>query len=50
MIHEQMMQRAQVVKAERSQPIVVGHWALFSLFLLWLTLLASAFNLGLNLS
>lgn len=50
MIHEQVMQRTQVAKAERSQPIVVGHWALFSLFLMWLTLLASAFNLGLNLS
>jgi hypothetical protein len=50
MIHEHVIQKPQVARAERSQPIVVGHWALFSLFLLWLTLLASAFNLGLNLS
>ena len=50
MIHQQVIHRAQTAKAERSQPIVIGHWALFSLFLLWLTLLASAFNLGLNLS
>lgn len=50
MIHQQVIQRTQAAKAERSQPIVIGHWALFSLFLLWLTLLASAFNLGLSLS
>ncbi len=50
MIHEHLMQKPQVASAARSQPIVVGHWALFSLFLLWLTLLASAFNLGLSLS
>ena len=50
MIYQYVMQRTQVARAERSQPIVIGHWALFSLFLLWLTLLASAFNLGLNLS
>lgn len=49
MIHQQVLPRTQVAKAERTQPIVIGHWALFSLFLLWLTLLASAFNLGLNL-
>lgn len=49
MIHQHVMQKPQVAKAERSQPIVVGHWALFSLFLLWLTLLASAFTLGLRL-
>jgi len=50
MIHQHVMQGTQVARAERSQPIVLGHWALFSLLLLWLTLLASAFNLGLNLS
>ena len=49
MIHEHVMQKPQVASAARSHPIVVGHWALFSLFLLWLTLLASAFNLGLRL-
>jgi len=50
MIHEQAIHTSSMARVERSQPIVVGHWALFSLFLLWLTLLASAFNLGLNLS
>lgn len=50
MIHQNVIPRTQVAKVERSQPIVVGHWALFSLLLMWLTLLASAFNLGLNLS
>ena len=49
MIHEHVIRKPQVAKAERSQPIVVGHWALFSLFLLWLTLLASAFTLGVRL-
>ena len=49
MIHDHVMQKPQVAQAERSQPIVVGHWALFSLFLVWLTLLASAFTLGLRL-
>lgn len=49
MIHEHVIQKPQVAKAERSQPIVVGHWALLSLFLLWLTLLASAFTLGMRL-
>jgi hypothetical protein len=49
MIHEHVIQKPQVAKAESSQPIVVGHWALFSLFLLWLTLLASAFTLGVRL-
>jgi len=49
MIREHAMQRTQTAKAERSQPIVIGHWALFSLFLLWLSLLASAFTLGVRL-
>jgi hypothetical protein len=50
MIHQHVMQRTQVARAEQSQPIVIGHWALFSLLVLWLTVLASAFNLGLNFS
>ena len=50
MIDHQVLPRTQVAKADKSQPIVIGHWTLASLFLLWLTLLASAFNLGLNLS
>jgi hypothetical protein len=50
MIHQHVMQRTQVARAERSHPIVIGHWALFSLLVLWLTVLASAFNLGLNFS
>jgi hypothetical protein len=49
MIHQNVIQKPQLAKAESAQPIVVGHWALFSLFLLWLTLLASAFTLGLRL-
>jgi hypothetical protein len=50
MIHEHAMQTTEVATATESQPIVVGHWALLSLLLLWLTLLGSAFQLGLNLS
>lgn len=49
MIRRQADRMGQTAKAHESQPIVVGHWALFSLFLLWLTLLATAFNLGLKL-
>lgn len=49
MIHEHVIPRTPVAKAEKAQPIVVGHWALLSLFLLWLTLLASAFTLGMRL-
>ena len=49
MIKQQANRKGQVAKAHDSQPIVLGHWALFSLFLLWLTLLASAFSLGLKL-
>ena len=50
MIHQNVIPKAQVAKAEKAQPIVVGHWALLSLLLLWLTLLASAFTLGMRLS
>jgi hypothetical protein len=51
MIHEHTIQTTDVARATESQPIVVvGHWTLISLLLLWLTLLAAAFQLGLNLS
>jgi hypothetical protein len=50
MIQQHVMQTTEVTRATESQPIVVGHWTLISLFLLWLMLLVSAFQLGLNLS
>ena len=49
MIKQRANRASQMAKVHDSQPIVVGHWALFSLLLLWLTLLASAFSLGLKL-